>query len=431
MPWVAGICGVAVLCGCGAGAAAGSGGAAASSGGHGQVTLTMLTFETPNLTSSVWNQEIARASAKVPGVTIKKLVSPTVDRTAYAKQLAATGQLPDLMIGVSPDGFAQAGDLAPWTNAQLKNYVDPHANPIGGKIYQLPFNTQPTPLVYYNKNDFARAGITAAPKTYADLLADSAKLKAKGITPFVVGGGGNDTWADMFPLIATVGTDVYAHQPDWLAQRTAGKAKFTDSDFTGAAAKVAALARNGDIGKAGLSRSYAQSEQAFRGNKGAMYPMGSWFAASADAKKPPFGVGVFPWPSDSGSPVVPAYTGGGMSVSSKAPDIPLAQKWAKAFMEDKQNLDTSVRTDGSIIAIKGYQPPPGMGPVYKDTLAVYKKALAGHRIVNAFSIETGDNSLPPGVADQAALGVQDLITGHKSPAQFSAFLNSEWAKATR
>ncbi|MFI1092632.1 ABC transporter substrate-binding protein [Streptomyces sp. NPDC020917] len=429
--WVTAGCCLAVLSGCAAGASAGSAASAASTGKNDKVTLTFLTFETPNLTSTVWNQEIARASAKVPGVTIKKLVAPSVDRTAYAKQLAATGQLPDLMIGVSPDGFAQAGQLAPWPDAQLKNYVDPHANQIGGKEYQLPFNTQPTPLVYYNKNDFAKAGIAGAPKTYSALLADCAKLKAKGITPFVVGGGGKDTWADMYPLIATVGTDVYAKQADWLAKRTAGDVKFTDKNFTGAAAKVSSLAKNGDIDKAGLSRSYAQTEQAFRENKGAMYPMGSWFAASADAKKPPFGVGVFPWPSDSGSLVMPAYTGGGMSVSSKAPDIALAQKWAKAFMEDKQNLDTSVRTDGSIIAIKGYRPPAGIGPVYKDTFALYENALKKHDIVNAFSIETGDNALPPGVADQAALGVQDLITGHKSPAQFSSFLDAEWAKATQ
>ncbi|WP_406003130.1 ABC transporter substrate-binding protein [Streptomyces sp. NBC_00829] len=413
-----------VLSGCTAG-----GGKPSGSGKEGDVTLTFLTFETPNLTAKYWDDAIARASAKVPGVTIKKIVAPSADRAGYAKQLAASGQLPDIMIAVSPNGFAQAGQLAPWSDEQLADFVSPHSNPIGGKIYQLPYNTQPTPLVYYNKADFAAAGIDAPPKTYQDLLDASAKLKAKGINPFVVGGGGKDTWADMYPLIGAVATDTYKQTPDWLTQKAKGSVKFTDPAFTKAAEKISSLARKGYIDTAGLSRSYADDEQAFRDNKGAMYPMGSWFAASADAKKPGFDVGVFAWPSDDGSLVVPAYTGGGMSVSSKAADVTLAQKWALAFMLDKSSLDASVKADGSIIALKDYTPPTGMGPVYNATLDVYQQAVKQNAIVNAFSIETGDGSLPAGVADKAAAGVADLINGKKSAADFGAFLDSAWAKA--
>ncbi|MFI1092597.1 ABC transporter substrate-binding protein [Streptomyces sp. NPDC020917] len=402
-----------------------------SGAAKGDVTLTFLTFETPNLTAKYWDDAIARASAKVPGVTIRKLVAPSVDRTGYAKQLAASGQLPDIMIGVSPNGFAQAGQLAPWTDQELTDFISPHSNPINGKIYQLPYNTQPTPLVYYNKSDFAAAGIAAPPKTYQELLDDCAKLKAKGVNPFVVGGGGKDTWADMYPLIATVATDTYRQTPDWLSQRAAGKVKFTDPRFVKAAQKVRDLAKNGYIDRAGLSRSYADDEQAFRDNKGAMYPMGSWFAVSADSKKPNFDVGVFAWPSDDGSLALPAYTGGGMSVSSKASNVALAKKWALAFMLDKQTLDAGVKTDGSIIALKDYTPPTDMGPVYQQTVDLYQNAVKQHAVVNAFSIETGDGSLPAGVPDKAAAGVADLINGKMSASAFASFLDSEWAKATQ
>ncbi|MCM2423245.1 ABC transporter substrate-binding protein [Streptomyces sp. RKAG293] len=414
------------LVGCAAGGSSSSGGQAS---GKGKATLTFLTFETPNLNAAYWKAAIARASAKVPGVTIKMVVSPNTDRTGYAKQLDASGQLPDIMIAVNPQGFAQAGKFAPFTAGELQDFVSPDSNAINGKVYQLPYNTQPEPLVYYNKADFAAAGITAPPKTYADLLADAKALKAKGINPFVVGGGGADTWADMFPLIAAVGTDVYADNPKWLGKRVDGSAKFTDPVFTNSVAKVAALSQAGYIDPVGLSRSYADDEQAFRDHKGAMYPMGSWFAASADAKKPGFDVGVFAWPSDSGKLVLPAYTGGGLSVSSKAPDVALAKKWALAFMEDKQNLDASVRADGSIIALKGYTPPSNMGPVYNATYALYQQAVAAGAVVDAFSIEGGDIALPPGVADKAAIGVQDLMTGKKTAAQFSSFLDQQWAKA--
>ncbi|WP_405913744.1 extracellular solute-binding protein [Streptomyces sp. NBC_00963] len=409
--------------------AGGSGSSSAGSGGR--PVLTFLTFETPNLDAKYWDAAIARASAKVPGVKIKKLVAPSADRNGYVKQLAASGQLPDLMISVNPDGLAQSGKLTAWSAADLADYVSPNANPIGGKIYQLPYNTQPTPLVYYNKDLFAKAGITATPATYQQFLDDCAKLKSKSIDPIIVGGGGKDTFADGYPDIAAVGTDVYRARPNWLAERRSGKRSFTDPAFVGALKKVQDLAAKGYIDKSGLSRDYAATEQAFRDGKGAMYPMGSWFAASADAKKPGFGVGVFPWPSDDGKTVVPAYTGGGMSVSSTAPDVPLAKKWAKAFMEDKANLDASVRADGSIIAIRGYTPPAGMGPVYRATDALYQDAAKRHALVNAFTVETGDTGLVPGVSDRLWAGTADLISGRTTADELAKNLDTEWAKDSK
>ncbi|MFJ3695287.1 extracellular solute-binding protein [Streptomyces sp. NPDC090052] len=420
---VAALAGAAVLTGCTAGGTSGS----ASSGG--KVTLTFLTFETPNLDAKYWDAAIARASAKVPGVTVKKLVSPSADRTGYAKQLDSTGQFPDIMIGLNPAGFAEAGKLAPWSDKELAKYADPHANTYDGKVYQLPYAAQTT-LVYYNKGDFAKAGIKAPPRTYAELSDDSAKLKSKGVNPFVVGGGGKDSWADMFPLICTVATDVYKKTPDWLSQRGSGKVKFTDQAFVTAAQKVADLAKKGYIDRAGLSRSYADTEQAFRDGKGAMYPMGSWFSASADAKKPNFDTGVFAWPTDQGAPALPGVIGGGMTVSSKAPDVALAKKWAKAFMEDETNLDAAVKADGLIIDIKGYTPPKNMGPVYKETADAYRQAQKSDGVVNSFSQETGDGSMPPGLSDKAAAGVQKLLSGRMTATQFGSYMDEQWEKAT-
>ncbi|MBL1118400.1 extracellular solute-binding protein [Streptomyces sp. 110] len=421
----AALAGALLLTGCTAGS---DGGGSASSGG--KVTLTFLTFETPNLDAKYWDAAIARASAKVPGVTIKKLVSPSADRTGYAKQLDSTGQFPDIMIGLNPAGFAESGKLEPWTDKELAAYAEPHANAYDGKVYQLPYAAQAT-LVYYNKKEFAAAGIDTPPRTYAELLDASAKLKKRGINPFVVGGGGKDSWADMFPLMCTVATDVYKKTPDWLTQRGDGKVKFTDKAFVTAAQKVADLADKGYLDRAGLSRSYADTEQAFRDGKGAMYPMGSWFSASADGKKPSFDTGVFTWPTDQGARALPSGVGGGMTVSSKARDVRLAKKWAKAFMEDHKSLDAAVKSDGLIIDIKGYTPPDDMGPVYKATVKEYRQAQKDDGLVNNFSTESGDGSMPPGLADKAATGVQKLISGRMTAEQFGDYMDEQWDKATR
>jgi raffinose/stachyose/melibiose transport system substrate-binding protein len=62
------------------------------------------------------------------------------------------------------------------------------------KIYNLNLETVQV-LWFYNKNIFQKAGISAAPTTWSQLLADSAKIKAAGYIPLALGGDYNTLWA--------------------------------------------------------------------------------------------------------------------------------------------------------------------------------------------------------------------------------------------
>jgi multiple sugar transport system substrate-binding protein len=205
-----------------------------SSGSGPSGDITFLTFETPNLNAAYWDAAIKRVTDKYLGIKVKKLVSPTADgRTDCAKQLLQSGQFPDVMIAVSPAGFAEAGNLYAWQPDELKDFVFPTANPIKGKYYQLPANTQTIPPIYHNKKMFADAGITGTPKTWADLLDASAKLKAKGITPFVTGGG-KDGFASSMILAGLVSVDIYGKarpraEPPAVAQPEAPPVKFHEA----------------------------------------------------------------------------------------------------------------------------------------------------------------------------------------------------------
>ncbi|GAA3804331.1 extracellular solute-binding protein [Sphaerisporangium flaviroseum] len=393
--------------------------------------ITFLVFETPNLTPQVWDAAIKRVTDKYPGISVKKLVSPSEDRVSYAKQLLASGQFPDVMIAVSPAGFAESGAMAPFTPDELKDFAFPNNGAVKGKVYQLPTNTQTIPVVYYNKELFAKAGIDAPPKTYAELLDASAKLKAKGITPFVVGGG-KDPFASTLAWTATLATDLYARTPDWMAKRRAGTVTFQDPDFVKATNKFADLAKNGYIDKKDISRDYAATEQAFLDGKGAMYPMGNWFAAAGDdaKRKPKWEIGAFNWPSDDGAPVVPAFTGGGISVSATAKNLPEAKKFALAYTLDKANLDNSVHNDGLYPAIKGYTPPSDTGAVFKLGYDLYQQGVRNDSVVQAFGWEAGDDGMPPGLVDKWRAAAQDLITGGRTVEQVTASLDDEWAKAS-
>jgi len=405
---------------------AGGSGTQTSSGGD-SGTITFLTFETPNLTPAYWNAAIERITDQYPGMKVKRLVSPTTDRTSYAKQLLASGQFPDVMIAVTPAGFAQAGDLYAWQPKELTQFEVPDGGAIGGKVYQLPANTQTIPMVYYRKSMFAKVGIAAPPTTYSQLLADSAKLKAAGITPFQVGGG-SDPFAAVLPLSATVATQVYRNDPNWMVDRHAGKVKFSDPDFVDALNRVGTLAADGYIDRAGLSRNYADSQKAFLDGDGAMYPMGIWFASAADASPIKSDIGVFAWPTDDGKLVMPAYTGGGLEVNAHSKNLDMAKKFALAFQLDRTNLDANVMDDALFPAIKGYTPPSTTGPVFDESYALYQKALTQGQVVKAFSWESGDDALLPGMVNVVYGTVEDVMLGRKTAKAAAAYLDSEWTE---
>jgi raffinose/stachyose/melibiose transport system substrate-binding protein len=393
----------------------------------GKKEISFLVFETPNLTPQYWDAAIKRVTDRYPEITVKKLVSPSQDRTTYAKQLLTSGQFPDVMIAVSPAGFAEAGNLYAWTTDELKDFQFPANGAVKGKVYQLPANTQTIPVVYYNKDLFGEAGITAPPRTYQELLDDAAKLKARNITPFVIGGV-HDSVGPLFAGL--VATDVYAKNPSWMHDRRAGKVKFCDADFKKAAGKLSDLAAKGYVDRNDVSRDYVAGQQAFLDGKGAIYAMGNWLAGELDKNKTRFTTGQFNMPTDDGKMVVPAFTGGGLLVSATAKNLDAAKKFALGFQLDKGNLDNSAVADGLFPAIKGYSPPSNVGAAYKEGYDLYAKAVSTNAVVPAFNFEAGDDGPIPGMTAKIDSSVVDLITGKKTVDAVCSFLDQEWEKSS-
>lgn len=231
----------------------------------------------------------------------------------------------------------------------------------------------------------------------------------------------------MYTWVGTVATDVYLADPEFSKRIADGAKTFADPLFVKATDKVAELARLGYLDKQGTSRSYADHEKAFRAGSAAIYPMGSWFATSADNDEPKFEVGVFAWPSDDGKAVVPTQTGGGLSVSAKAENVDLAKKFALAWTKDKQTSDAFTRADGTFNTVKGYQPPADMGPLFKAILALYEKAVADKTATPAFSIEQGDNGLPADLTVPIQQLAVELLTGKSDAKAVTGTLDKEYA----
>lgn len=405
------------------------GGCSAGSGEaqeDGDVTMTFLTFETPNLTAEYWDDIIAKTNEVVPGVKIEKLVAPSAEqRNEYARQLDSSGELPDIMVAIDPTGLAEAGKLAEFTEDELTEWVNPTSNSFDGKIYQLATGTQ-TWQIYYNKAAFEKAGIDAPPTTWDELMADAAALEAAGVPPFLIGGG-PDTLGPRWLFDPVVANEVYAHNPDWLAQLVDGDVDFSDPLFLNALERMKEIAPYAS--EAGLSQGYADAQTSFLNGEAGMYAMGSWFPAAPDETQQEE-IGVFALPTEDGSLVLPAYTGGGLSVSANAPDVDKAKQWAIEF--SKLNADGAAKYDGLFIALKDYTPPAGLPKLYNDTLAIYEEAQGDDAtITTAFGYEQGIPALPPGFISEVDAALLDLLAGRKSVDEVADYLNGKFEELTQ
>jgi ABC-type glycerol-3-phosphate transport system substrate-binding protein len=412
--------GLALIAGCSA--------ASTDKAGGSTTTLTYLTFETPSLTASFWDTSIAGAQKHVPGVTIKKLVAPSTDRDAYAKQLQASGQFPDLLQSITPSTFVQAGLLKPYEQSWVDaNFLLPKGNAYKGNVYIPPTNSQIIPMVFYNKTLFTKAGISEPPKTWADFLTVCGKLKAARITPIELGGG--DPFAASMPLTGVLSADVLGKNPNWLQDRYAGKVKFTDANVQTSVAKYRVLAKNGYFEAGALGVKYADSITNFTSGKAAMYMMGSWFLGAVP-KDHADDFGAFMTPTDDGSLVVPFAVGGSMAISAKTPAPDKATAFAQAWSLDPANYQALIEGDGAFPMLKGKTLADynvNVTQVFKDS---YAYVLNENTKVSAFGWATNDDSMPSGLNNDYYAASQALYNSGDVAGQM-AKLDAAWDKATK
>ncbi len=397
------------------------------------VTITWMTFETPNLPASFWEDVRTRFEAANPDVNVKRLVTPSLDRDGYAKQLLASGQFPDVLQAITPQDYVSKGLLYAFTPAEVASWhvTTPKAGTIGGKQYSIPNTAQVIPLVYYNKSIFRKLHLSV-PKTWSQFVAACKKIKAAGITPIELGGS-KDTWASWIFLGGIFSVDVLGKNPNWIVQRKAGKVHFTDPLVRRAFEKWAALAKAGYFNKSALSLDYPHMQQEFLAGKAAMYPMGSWAASDSAVGTSKFGTGVFRLPTGNGSIVEPDFAAGGVFVSAKSDHLDAAKKLAQFWALDKKTDDALAKNDAGLITIKGYKVPSGLPAVYYQTLKLFNQPSTKTRKVKRVDVmffNRGDRASAPGMDDFYAQAAQKILLGKSVQSQLK-FLDAQWKKASR
>ena len=245
--------------------------------------------------------------------------------------------------------LAKAGGLVDLTGESfLKQYTPTllDAQAIGGKQYAVPTGVSYYTGVFYNKKIFADNGLEI-PTTWSQFTAVVDALKAKGITPF--GMGGKDSWPAGLPMLASVAS-LYptADDKQQLAKDLwTNKAKLTDPTEVKVLQQTEYVLQNSQEGAAGAD--YTSIPSGFAAGDFAMTVDGTWDQPVIDAavaKK--FDYGYFPFPGSDDAKdnaLLNGKTELQLAVPTSAKNKTAAMAWLK-FFSDKKNYELFLQKSG-------------------------------------------------------------------------------------
>jgi arabinogalactan oligomer / maltooligosaccharide transport system substrate-binding protein len=235
--------------------------------------LTWWDTSDPTNEGPAFKELIAKFNQTYPNVKINHQSVPFGEAQNKFKTAAqANAGAPDILraeVAWVPE-FASLGYLYSLDGSELLTdesdyFATPlSSNKFNGKTYGVPQVTDSLALLY-NKKIFADAGVTAAPKTWADVKTAAATIKAKtGVDGLFINAGGYF----LLPFIYGEGGDLVD---------TASKKIVVNSDKNVAGIKVAQdLVNTGAAVKPPANDSYGTMMTLFKENKVAMIINGPW-----------------------------------------------------------------------------------------------------------------------------------------------------------
>jgi len=362
---------------------------------------------------SYFNQVVAEFERQNPNI---KIEMDSVVNDAYKEKirvLISSNDVPDVFISWS-DSFAYnlvksgrvkaLNDMLSKDKAFTDSFIQSQVKPFtfDGKVYGLPLTIDGKVFVY-NKEMWAKAGITKEPKTFDELLDVFTILKSKGYNTPVLEGL-SDAWA----ISHYLGTMFQRYLPAEVLAKDYAEAT---GEFIHPGYKVV-LERFQKIvdfmGPNATSLSHTEVRNMFiAGRLPMMYMQLAEFAYIQAAKtRPQYGYFNFPAFSDGrGDPglLTGAPEGFMMSTTSKNPEA--AEKFYK-FLLSKANTSKFVKDVGAPVAV--------IGSVNKDN--AYPELIAAIDLINAVkgSAPWFDNAVNIKVADAFMRGAQSVATKDKT-----------------
>lgn len=294
---------------------------------------------------------IAKFEEENPDIDVEQTQVP--DATTVLQTRAATNKLPEILTYYATDPryqeMAKNGMLLDLTDKDIFSTIDSgmlQDTLYEGKSYILPISMNAAG-VFYNKKIFEENGIEI-PTTYEELIAVCEKLKAAGITPFVMH---NMDWqaSTVWSMAALNCVDDYETVNSAIYN---GEATVTDYPGFEESAKEF-LELNSYAQEDTMGTNYDQALDAFANGEAAMIIQGIWIVPSVKALNPDLQFSSFPLPAKTGNHMRIGYQNDlGLCISSTCANPEAALKFLQ-FMAREDNAQYYADMDGSASYITG------------------------------------------------------------------------------
>ncbi len=417
-----------------------------ASAAAGQVELTVLNYidmsepNSANEVAMIWD----KFSAENPDIKVVRedlFNEPFHQKTeAYV----ASGQLPDVLY-MWPSGRSSSlhttksvKDLMPLLEKDgLVDSYNPAtlAPQFGGYLGELPNGITTTHMLYVNTKVLRDNGLSI-PKTYAEMKAMVAPLKAKGID--LIAMDNMDAWVMQSCLFSMVvgrfgGTD-------WYPRLASGEINFNDAWFINSLKLIEDMYASEMIKRNSLTSPYGSSRGRFASGKAAFYIDGDWSTAAfqtdittgqalvdRDAQASDFEMIVLPAVpgeviSNSNSGVV--GTGFGMSANLASGSAKEAAAWRLIkFLQGEYVQTYRLSTGASFpsnlnVDVAKVVKEANLEPFVAKRAAYYEKYNTITPVI--------DGVLAGDVYNVINTGLQEIGLGKKTPAQVGQDVQKAW-----
>jgi raffinose/stachyose/melibiose transport system substrate-binding protein len=286
-----------------------------------------------------------------------------------------------------------------------------------GKIRGVPFGAAMGGGIYYNKKIYADLGLSV-PKTWADFMANNAKIKAAG--KVAVGQTYKDTWSSQLFVLADY-FNVQAASPTFAADYTANKAKYAS---TPAAMKgfehLEEVFKGGYLNADFGAASFDDGVRMVANGEIAHYPMLTFALGNVKQNFPDKlnDVGFFAQPGDDAAKNgLTVWMPSGIYVAAKSANIEAAKGFAK-FVASPEGCKIMEDANGATgpYLINNCALPADVPPAVVDMLPYFKAGLTAPALeflspikgpnLEQLTVEVGSGIRP--AADAAALYDKDV-----------------------
>jgi len=398
------------------------------------VTLNVLYYVDATQAGYADDQAIwAKFSKDNPDI---KIVKEELFDEAFHQKVAAyvaAGTIPDVQF-MWPSGRSTAlhekklvKDLTPLLGKDfLANFVPAAVDPNNQKskmLAELPQSVTYTTVMFANTKLLKDNGL-ALPKTYAELKAMVAPLRAKGIQTVLM--ANKDQWVMQSCLFSTVVGRMLGDE--WVDGVLTGKNKFTDAGFVGALAVIDAAYKDGVISRDTVQLAYGEAPALFAEGKAAFYIDGDWRQGAFVTDKTTGKALIAPArqgtdfaylnipaiPGEKNPGVVSAIVGVGYGISSAIPAGSAKEQAAVRLVKYLYSAEVQkirLETGAFIPTRKG---------VVSDKLDPFTKMMPEYYASINKTVYVLDGVFDVDVYTPLNVGLQELGLGTKTPTQVAA-----------